>query len=242
MTCADIFLPQVYSHELSVIKPLYNCNWTSRFTLMSSWLVYLFPSWVWRCPAVTIGGATCHQVVAYPVCRPCHLERDFDCFRDGSCQLGRTSRSPSVCVLPLFPRYQQMLIYRQNRTWKRFIHLPSPPHIMSLAGNCNSCADLYVTYPHMTSCRWRGTAFCMQVLSLIYISFSAQRRSPDPRRRTRNWGPLLVNSHDSTSTGTPSLALPFLSYAKAVEGKAAVSLLSGGKFSHSVFIISIMIT
>ena len=75
-------------------------------------------------------------------CRPCHLERDFDCFRDGSCQLGRTSSSSDVCVLPYFPRYQQMLSSRQNRTGKRFIHLPYPPDIMSLAGNCNSCADL----------------------------------------------------------------------------------------------------
>ena len=75
-------------------------------------------------------------------CRPCYLERDFDCFRDGSCQLGRTSRSSPVCVLPFPPCYQQMLISRQNRTGKIFIYLPSPPDIMLLAGNFNSCADL----------------------------------------------------------------------------------------------------
>ena len=74
--------------------------------------------------------------------RPCHIERDFDCFRDGSCQLRRTSRSSAVCVLPLFPRYQHMLISGQNRRGKRFIHLPSPTDIMLLVGNCNSCADL----------------------------------------------------------------------------------------------------
>ena len=45
-------------------------------------------------------------------------------------------------VFSPFPRYQQMLISRQNRTGKRFIHLPSPPDIMSLSGNYNSCADL----------------------------------------------------------------------------------------------------
>ena len=33
---------------------------------MSSWLVYLCPSWFWRCPTVTLGGATCHQVLACP--------------------------------------------------------------------------------------------------------------------------------------------------------------------------------
>ena len=75
-------------------------------------------------------------------CWPCHLERYFYCFRDGPCQLGRTSRSSDVCVLPFFPRYQHMLISCQNRTGKRFIHLPSPPDIVSLAGNCNLCADL----------------------------------------------------------------------------------------------------
>ena len=34
---------------------------------------------------------------------PCHLERDFDYIRDGSCQLGRTSISSAVCVLPSPP-------------------------------------------------------------------------------------------------------------------------------------------
>ena len=62
--------------------------------------------------------------------------------RDGPCQLWRTSRSSAVCVPPLFPWYQQMLISRQNRTGKRFIHLPSLPDIILLAGNCNLCADL----------------------------------------------------------------------------------------------------
>ena len=75
--------------------------------------------------------------------RPFHLEQDFDCFRGGSCQLGRTRRSSVVCVLPFFSRYQQMLISCQNRTGKRFIHLPSPPDIMSLAGNCILCADIF---------------------------------------------------------------------------------------------------
>ena len=43
---------------------------------------------------------------------------------------------------PPFPRYQQMLISRQKFTGKMFIHLPSLPDIMLLAGKCNSCADL----------------------------------------------------------------------------------------------------
>ena len=39
-----------------------------------------------------------------------------------------------------------------------------------------------------------------------------------------------VNSHDSTSTGPPSLAFPGSSFTKAVEANAAASSLSGGNF------------
>ena len=110
-------------------------------------------------------------------CCLCNLEREFDCFREGSCQLWRTSRSSYVCLLPLFPCYQQMLISRQNRTGNRFIHLPSPSDIMSLAGNCISCADLFCDIsPRLTSCRWLGTAFHMQVL--FFAAAIARKKGP----------------------------------------------------------------
>ena len=48
--------------------------------------------------------------------------------------------------------------------------------------------------------------------------------------------PTWANSHDSTSPGTPSLALKNSSYLKAVESKAATSSLSGGNFFRSVFV------
>ena len=116
--------------------------------------------------------------------RPCHLERNFDCFRDGSCQLGRTSISSAVCVLPFLPCYQQMLISRQNRTGKRFINLHSLPDIMSLAGNCNSCTDRLcdISPPDIVSL----VGNCISYAGTVFDTPPpcAQRRSPDPCRRT----------------------------------------------------------
>ena len=119
--------------------------------------------------------------------RPCHIEQDFDCFRDGSCQLRRTSRSSAVCVPPFPPWYQHMLISRQNRTGKRFIHLPSPPDIMSLVGNCNSCADLLCDISPPDIMLLAGN--CIPYAGPFFnIPPRTQRQSPDPRRRTSDRG------------------------------------------------------
>ena len=48
--------------------------------------------------------------------------------------------------------------------------------------------------------------------------------------------PPWVNSHDSTSPGTPSSALPGSYYSKAVEAKASTYVLSVGNFRRSVFV------
>ena len=113
--------------------------------------------------------------------RPCHLERDFDCFRDGSCQLGRTSRSSVVCVLPFFSRYQQMLISCQNHTGKRFIHIPSPPDMMLLVGNCISCADLFcdISPPEIMSLAGNCISYASPFFfaAAIAISLEEDKRS-----------------------------------------------------------------
>ena len=117
---------------------------------------------------------------------------------------------------------------------KRFIHLPSPPDIMLLAGNCILCADLFyeISPPDIMSLAGN----CILYAGTFFFS---QRRSPDPRRKTRNREPPLVKSHDYFNLGTPWSALPWLLYPKAVKAKAAASSLSGGNFSRSVFIIVI---
>ena len=160
---------------------------------MSSWLVSFCPSWVWRCPTVTLGGATFHQVSAcpsqewWPVGRVI-LSRTLIVSGMAHANPGELTDHILFVFSSFPPCYQQMLISRQNRTGKRFIHLPSPPDIMLLAGNATRVQIFYVTYTRLTSCRWRRTSFRMQVLSLIYPLY-AQRRLPYPRRRTSDRGP-----------------------------------------------------
>ena len=115
---------------------------------MSSWLVSLCPSWVWRCTTITLGGATCHQVSACPSQEwwPVgHVILSGTLIVSGMAHANSGELADHLMFVfsPFPPRYQQMLILRQNRMGKRFIHLPSPPDIMSLAGKCNSCADLF---------------------------------------------------------------------------------------------------
>ena len=74
--------------------------------------------------------------------RPCHIERGFDF--SGMAHANSVELADHLLFVfsPFSPRYQQMLISCQNRTGKRFIHLPYLPYIMPLGGNCNSCTNL----------------------------------------------------------------------------------------------------
>ena len=188
-------------------------------------------------------------------CRQCHLERDFYCFRDDSCKLRRTSISSDVCVLPPFPWYQHMLISGQNRRGKRFIHLPSPPDIMSLAGNCISYAGPFSNIPPLFAAAITRSSREDERLTAD-VGAEASASSPIPPTNKTQTGtvtktalsfevnsldamtvsPPWVNSHDSTSLGTPSSALPGSSYSKSVEAKAAALSLSGGNFRRSVYV------
>ena len=119
--------------------------------------------------------------------RPCHLERDFD-WLQGWPMPTRENQQIICCLCsPLFPRYQHMMISRQNRIGKRFIHIPSPPDIMSLAGNCILCADIlsdiFPAWHHVVD----GELHFMCRSFLQYIP-GAQLRLPDPRKRTSDWG------------------------------------------------------
>ena len=115
----------------------------------------------------------------------------------------------------------------------RFFHLPFPPDIISLSGNFISCADLFCDISPPDIMLLPGN--CISFAGPFFL----QRQTPDPRRRTRNRGPPLVNSHDSFNLGMPWSALSWLFYPKSAKAKAAVSVLSGGNFSCSVFIIVI---
>ena len=109
---------------------------------MSAWLVYfslmgLTVSYrhAWRRNLSSGLGLPFPRMMAR---RPFRLERDFDWLQWWPMRTQENQQIICCLCSPLFPRYQQMLIYRQYRTGKRFIHHPSPPDIMSLAGNCNS--------------------------------------------------------------------------------------------------------
>ena len=123
---------------------------------------------------------------------------------------------------PPFPQYQQMLISRQNRTGKRFTHLPSPPDIMSLAGNCNSGADIFFDIsPLCAAVIARSLEDDEQ--SRADVGAEASASSPIRPTNETGTGPVTktalsfevncpdemdvslprVNSHDSTSPGTP---------------------------------------
>ena len=68
-------------------------------------------------------------------------------------------------------------------------------------------------------------------VSLPWVNVSPeviQGGSIDPSLLTLD--PTKRDADDSTSPGTPSLALPGSSYPKAFEAKAAASLSSGGNF------------
>ena len=100
--------------------------------------------------------------------RQCYLERDFDWLQGWP--MPTQENQQIICCLcsPLFPRYQQMLISYQNRTGKRFIHLPSRLTSCCWRGTATRVKIFYMTCPRLTSCCWRGTAFFVQVLSPIY--------------------------------------------------------------------------
>ena len=185
-----------------------------------------------------------------------------------------------ICCLcsPLSPfLYQHMLISRQNCTGKRLIHLTSPPDIMSLAGNCTSCADLLcdISPPDIMSLTGNCISYAVPLSNISPLCAAVIARSSEEDERSRTdvgaevlapssipltnetgTGPVTktalsfevicpdamtvyppwVSSHDSTSPGTPSLALPGSSHSKAVDAKAAVLSLSGGNFRCSVFV------
>ena len=128
-----------------------------------------------------------------------------------------------------------MLISRQNHTGKIFIHIPSPPDIMSLARNCISCEDLFcdIYTPDIILLAGNCISYAGPFFFAAAISISSEGTSYQ--------GPPLVNSHDSTSLVTPLSALPGSSYPKALDAKAAALSLSGGNLSRSVFIIVIKI-
>ena len=113
---------------------------------MSSWLVSLCPSCVWRCPTVTLGGATCHQVSAWP-------SQEW-------WPVGLVTLSGTLIVSGMAHANSGELADHLL-----FVFSPFSPVI-------NICwfpvkiireRDLFISHPHLTSCRWQGTASCEQI-------------------------------------------------------------------------------
>ena len=80
-----------------------------------------------------------------------------------------------------------MLISRQNCTGKRFIHLPSPPDIMSLAGNCNLCADLLcdISLPDIMSLAGKCISYAGPFSDIPPLCAAAIARSSEEEKRSR---------------------------------------------------------